>query len=121
MPTLEEIIEPLGDRVGVKLTTIAEKRSSGLWLTEGARREIEGGNRPMQGEVFALGNEMAEAELDDSLDGMPVLRVGDIVVFGKFSGVELRIGEDRVILLRRGDIIARIKPTDEEVKVKVSA
>ena len=83
-------LRPMYDRVLVKRVDEAEKSKGGLFLPETAKE------KPMQGEVLAIGQGRLgdDGEINDL-----AVKVGDIVVFGKYAGSEIKVsGEDRVIL-----------------------
>jgi len=93
MPVARRIfmqLRPMYDRVLVKRVDEAEKSKGGLFLPETAKE------KPMQGEVLAIGQGRLgdDGEINDL-----AVKVGDIVVFGKYAGSEIKVsGEDRVIL-----------------------
>ena len=83
-------VRPLYDRVLVKRSDEPSRSSGGLYIPESAKE------KPMQGEVLAVGN--GHLSDDGSLSPLQV-QVGDKVVFGKYSGTEIKVaGEDRIIL-----------------------
>lgn len=117
--SLAESIEPMPGRIAVKVKDFEEVRAkSGLYLTEGAMRQVQGGEKPVQGVVIALAAPDATVVDDEEYDNDTALKVGDRVVFGKYSGVELARGRERIIILRTQDIICRITQPSVEVKVK---
>jgi chaperonin GroES len=90
------IVEPIGDRVLVKVLEEETTTPSGIVLPETAKE------KPQQGIVVAVGESLYEEE------SIPV-EVGDKVMFAKFSGTEIKLeGEDHLIL-EINDILARIK------------
>lgn len=74
-------IKPLGDRILVKQLTAEEVTKSGIVLPDTAEKE-----KKAQGEIVALGNGGEVARLG--------LKLGDRVVFGKYSGEEIELDED---------------------------
>ena len=91
-------IRPLGDRVVIKQLAAEEKTKSGLYLADSAKE------KPQEGEVLAVGpGKVLES---GALAPMPV-KVGDIVLFAKYSGTELKHeGETYIILNADRDILA---------------
>lgn len=91
-------IRPLGDRVVIKQLAAEEKTKSGLYLADSAKE------KPQEGEVLAVGpGKVLES---GALAPMPV-KVGDIVLFAKYSGTELKHeGETYIILNSERDILA---------------
>jgi len=88
-------IEPIGDRVLVKVLEEESQTPSGIILPETAKE------KPQRGIVVAVG----EGEGEE----LPPVEVGDKVIFAKYSGTEIELeGEDHLIL-EISDILARIK------------
>lgn len=86
-------IEPLGARVLIRPSEGEDKTASGLYLPETAKE------KPQQGTVEAVG----------SADDMTTdLKVGDVVIFPKYSGTEIKIGGVAYLLLDESDVLARI-------------
>ncbi|HEC23179.1 MAG TPA: co-chaperone GroES [Chloroflexi bacterium] len=86
-------IEPLGARVLIQPIKEELKTSSGLYLPETARE------KPQRGRVEAIG---------DPEEMTTPLEVGDVVLFAKYSGTEIRIDGTDYLLIEEGDILARI-------------
>ncbi len=86
-------IEPLGARILVKVVEQEAKTSSGILLPESAKE------KPQEGIVEALGSEE---------DLMTDLKVGDKVLFAKYSGTEIKQGDDTYLILNEDDILARL-------------
>ena len=90
-------IRPLHDRVVVKRME-EETTSSGGIVLPGSAAE-----KPQRGEVMAVGNgKVLDSGERRSLD----VKVGDQVLFGKYSGSEVKVGEDDVLVMREDDIMA---------------
>jgi chaperonin GroES len=89
-------IRPLFDRVLVQRNDEPTKTKSGLFLPETAKE------KPIEGVVIAAGN--GKVTEDGKVRPLAV-KVGDRIVFGKYSGTEIKVeGEDRLIL-REEDIL----------------
>ena len=89
-------VRPLFDRVLVKRNDEPTQTKSGLFLPETAKE------KPVEGTVVAVGNGRIA---DDGQVTPLTIKVGDRIVFGKYSGTEIKIdGEDRLIL-REDDIL----------------
>ncbi len=86
-------IEPLGARVLVKILEQEAKTSSGILLPESAKE------KPQEGIIEAVGNE------EDMTTG---LAVGDKVLFAKYSGTEIKQGDDTYLILNEDDVLARL-------------
>ncbi len=93
-------LQPLGDRIVVKPALPEEKTAGGLLLSRDSQE------KPQQGEVVAVGagrrNKMGERIALD-------VAVGDQVLYGKFGGNEVKIGEETYLILREEDIYAIVK------------
>lgn len=93
------LIEPLFDRVVLKeVKENTTKSTSGLVLPETSQE------KPLIGEVVAIGNGLTAdgKQLDMAVN------VGDKVVYSKYAGINFRIDGVEVVLIRQGDILARI-------------
>ncbi len=94
-------IQPLGDRVLVKVLETPEITASGIVLPDSAKE------KKAEGEIIAIGNGKEVKELG--------LSIGDIVVFGKYSGDEIEIeGVEHKILkanddVKESDVLAVVK------------
>ncbi len=89
-------IRPLHDRVIVKRVKEEEKTKGGIIIPDTAKE------KPIEGEVIAVGN--GKILEDGSVRKLDV-KVGDRILFGKYSGTEVKVdGEDRLIL-REDDIL----------------
>jgi chaperonin GroES len=89
-------LRPLQDRVIVRQSSAEEKTASGIVLPDSAKE------KPTKGKVIAVG----PGKLDDK--GRPMelgLRVGDTVYYGKYSGTEVEIDGDKLVILREGDVL----------------
>jgi chaperonin GroES len=92
--------KPLHDRVLVKRVEAEEKTPGGIIIPDTAKE------KPVEGEVLAVGS----GARDESGKLQPLdVKVGDRVLFGKWSGTEVRIdGEDRLIL-KESDIFGMVE------------
>ncbi|MBN67847.1 MAG: co-chaperone GroES [Gimesia sp.] len=90
-------IRPLQDRVVIK--RLEEERTSpgGIVIPDSATE------KPIKGEVIAVGNgKKLESGTVQALD----VKVGDKVLFGKYSGTEVKLDGDEVVVMREDDIMA---------------
>lgn len=93
----ETKLRPLDDRVIVRVKDEAEQVEGGIVLPESAQK------KPQEGEVLAVG----PGRLSDKGERVPVdVKVGDTVVFAKYGGTEIKLGDDEVLILRADDILA---------------
>jgi len=94
-------IQPLGDRVVVKVIEAQEEKTkSGLYVPDTAKE------KPQEAEILAVG----PGALNDKGERIPVdLAVGDKVIFSKYGGMEIKYdGEEYMILNAERDILAKI-------------
>jgi chaperonin GroES len=93
-------IQPVGDRVLVKLLDQEEKSPGGIILPDTAKE------KPQEGKVMAVGKGRL---LEDGTVRPLELKVGDTVLFAKYSGTEVTHGEKEFLILREDDILAVVK------------
>ena len=89
-------VAPLADRVVVKATEETEQMRGGLYIPDTAKE------KPQQGEVIVVGPGRTE-------DGKRVpmeVKAGDKVLYGKYSGTEVTIEGEQLLILRESDILA---------------
>ncbi|RAI83721.1 co-chaperone GroES [Algoriphagus yeomjeoni] len=85
-------IKPLADRVLVQPAAAEEKTASGLYIPDTAKE------KPQKGTVVAVGN----GKKDEPL----TVKVGDTVLYGKYSGTELSVEGSDYLIMRESDIFA---------------
>jgi chaperonin GroES len=89
-------LRPLQDRVIVKQSEAEEKTKSGILLPDAAKE------KPTKGKVVAVG----PGKLDDNGKATEIgLRVGDTVYYGKYSGTDVEIDGQKLVILREADIL----------------
>lgn len=88
-------IKPLADRVVVKALPAEEKTAGGLYIPDTAKE------KPVQGEIIAVGPGKVT---DDGKRQSPEVKVGDVVLYGKYSGTEVTIGSEEYLIMRESDI-----------------
>jgi chaperonin GroES len=98
MATATEIkVKPLADRVVVKASEEAETMRGGLYIPDTAKE------KPQQGEVMAVG----PGKLSDEGKRIEMeLKVGDKVLYGKYSGTEVTVDNEQYLILRESDVLA---------------
>jgi len=89
-------VAPLADRVVIKAIEEAEQMRGGLYIPDTAKE------KPQQGEIIAVGPGRYE---DGKLIPMGV-KVGDKVLYGKYSGTEVTIDGENYLILRESDVLA---------------
>jgi chaperonin GroES len=92
-------IQPLGDRVIVKAVEPAEVMRGGIIIPDTAKE------KPMEGHIVAAGKGKM---IDGRLIPME-LKVGDRVLYGKYSGTEVKINDEEYLIMREEDVLAIVK------------
>jgi chaperonin GroES len=90
-------IRPLSDRIVVKRAAALETTKGGIIIPDTAKE------KPVEGEVVAVGNGKI---LKSGKVQPPDVKVGDKILFGKYSGTEVKIDGEEHTLLREDDILA---------------
>jgi chaperonin GroES len=90
-------VRPLHDRVLVRRKEEENKSAGGIILTNSAKE------KPMQGEIIAIGN--GKISSSGSLIEMSV-KIGDKVLFGKYSGTDIKFNDEELLMMREEDIMA---------------
>jgi chaperonin GroES len=93
-------IRPLHDRVIVKRVEEEKTSAGGIVIPDSATE------KPSRGEILAVGNGTA---LDNGDVRALEVKVGDTVLFGKYSGTEVKMGIDEVLVMREEDIMGIIE------------
>ena len=89
-------IRPLHDRVIVKRIEEERKTPGGIVLPDSATE------KPIRGKVFAVG----KGKIADNGEVRPLdVKVGDLVLFGKYSGTEVKVDGDELLVMREEDIM----------------
>ncbi len=91
-------ITPLEDRVVILPTDEAESMRGGLYIPDTAKE------KPTMGEVIAVGPGRVEKGARVPMD----LKVGDKVIYGKYSGTPYTAGGDEVIIIKASDVLAKL-------------
>ena len=87
-------IKPLADRVLV-LPAQAEEKVGGIIIPDTAKE------KPQRGKIVATGNGTKDEEM--------ILKEGDIVLYGKYSGTEIKLDGEEYIVVRQNDILAIVE------------
>src|SRR3989442_7007888 len=91
-------VYPLDDRVGIRPMEETETMKGGLYIPDPAK------GKPIQGEIIAVGPGGGEK-------GEPVpmeLKAGDRVIYGKYSGTQVELEGEEIILIKESDVIAKL-------------
>lgn len=100
-------IRPLYDRIVVKRIDEKETSRNGIIIPDSAQE------KPQQGEVLAVGN--GKRMEDGTLSPLDV-KVGDRVLFGKYSGTETKLVGTEYMILREDDVLAILDPAPKKTK-----
>ena len=92
-------VKPLGERVFVKVSESEEKTAGGILLPDSAKE------KPQVGEIMAVGS--GKRNDDGSHQEMEV-KIGDKVLYSKYAGTDIKLGNDEYVLLAEKDILAII-------------
>lgn len=85
-------IKPLADRVVIKPAVAEEKSQGGIIIPDTAKE------KPLKGEVVAVGKGTKDRAME--------LKVGDVVLYGKFAGTEIDIEGEKVLIMKESDVLA---------------
>jgi chaperonin GroES len=90
-------LKPLADRIVVRPMEAEEKTASGLYIPDSAKE------KPMQGEIVAAG---PGKKSDDGTTIAMEVKVGDKVLYGKYSGTEVTVDGEEYLMMRESDLFA---------------
>lgn len=93
-------VNPLGDRVLVRQDEEIQKTEGGIFLPETAKEA------PQYGTVVRTG---PGKQLDNGQTRELTVKEGDKIIFGKYSGTKVKIGQDELLFMREDDIIAIVE------------
>lgn len=95
---MADTIKPLADRVVVKPIEREKMSKGGIVLPDTAKE------KPQEGKVIAVG----DGRLSDDGKRVPMsVAVGDIVIYSKYGGTEIKINDEELMILRESDILAK--------------
>lgn len=86
------MIKPLADRVLIEPKEAETKTASGIFIPDTAKE------KPQQGTVIAVG----PGKIDEPME----VKVGDVVLFGKYAGTEVAVEEKKYLIVKQSDILA---------------
>lgn len=93
-------LKPLADRVVVRPIEEEDKTPGGIILPDTAKE------KPMRGEVTAVG----KGRLTDNGERVAMdVKVGDVVIYGKYSGTDFKMNDEDYLVLRESDILAIVE------------
>ena len=85
-------IRPLGTRVVVKVQEAETKTKSGIYIPDSAKE------KPQRGEIVAAGKGTKDEEME--------LKVGDVVLYGKYAGTKVEFDGEEYLIMNQSDILA---------------
>ena len=95
---MAESLKPLADRVVVKPSEKERVSKGGIVLPDTVKE------KPQEGEVIAVG----DGRLSEDGKRLPMdVKVGDIVIYAKYGGTEIKIEDEEFMILRESDILAK--------------
>ena len=89
-------VSPLADRVVIKALEETEQMRGGLYIPDTAKE------KPQQGEIVAVG----PGRFDEGKRVPMDVKVGDKVLYGKYSGTEITLDSEQFLILRESDVLA---------------
>jgi len=102
-------VDPLADRVVVRSLEDAERTPGGLFIPDSAKE------KPQQGRVIAAGNGKSK---DDGKRVPLDVKAGDTILFGKYSGQEIKLDGEDYLIMREDEVLAVIEDGGETKKKK---
>lgn len=85
-------IQPLADRVLVRPVAAETKTAAGIIIPDSAKE------KPLRGEIIAVGQGTKDEQM--------ILKAGDHVLYGKYSGTEIEINDEKLLIMRQSDVLA---------------
>jgi chaperonin GroES len=89
-------VAPLSDRIVIRATADGEAMRGGLYIPDTAKE------KPQQGEIIAVGPGRFEKDKRVPMD----VKVGDKVLYGKYTGAEVTIDGEQLLIIREADVLA---------------
>ena len=101
----EELLEfaPIGDRVLIKRVVASDVSKGGIIIPDQAL------DKPQEGQILAIG----EGKIEDGKLVPLRLKIGDRVLFGKYSGCEIKLNEEELVIMREEEVMGVLKPRNK--------
>ena len=93
-------IHPLDDRIVVEPMEAETKTAGGILIPDTAKE------KPQKGKVVAVGPGKL---LEDGKRATPAVKKGDIVLYAKYGGSEVKVGEKEYLIMRESDVLAKVE------------
>ena len=100
-------IRPLYDRIVVRRIEQSEERQGGLFIPDSAKE------KPQEGEVVAVGK---GKRLEDGSVAPVDVQAGDRILFGKYSGSEIKVDGEELLIMREDDVLGVIEDAAKKSK-----
>jgi chaperonin GroES len=91
--------KPLYDRIAVEPTSQEEKTAGGIFIPDTAKE------KPMQGKVVSVGEGY---RLENGNISPLKVKVGDVVLYGKWAGTEVKVGDANLVIMKESDVFGII-------------
>jgi chaperonin GroES len=93
-------VKPLHDRIIVKRLESEERTAGGIIIPDSAKE------KPVQGKVMAVG----DGKKDDKGNRLPIdVKVGDRVLFSRYGGTDIKVGDEELLIMREDDILGIVE------------
>ena len=100
-------VRPLHDRILIQRLDEGEQKIGGIIIPDTARE------KPQQGKVIAAGTGKVR---DDGTRQLPDVKAGDLILFGKYSGQEIKLDGEEYIIMREDEVLGVIEGGDAKKK-----
>lgn len=93
-------IRPLQDRIIVQRMDSEEKTAGGIYIPDSAKE------KPQRGKVVAVGK--GKVREDGTIQPLD-LKANDVILFGKYAGTEVKVGDDELLIMREEDVLGVVE------------
>ncbi len=100
-------VRPLHDRIIIQRLEEGEQKVGGIIIPDSAKE------KPQQGKVIAAGTAKVK---DDGTRQAPDVKAGDLILFGKYSGQEIKLDGEDYLIMKEDEILAVIEDADMKNK-----
>ncbi len=100
-------VRPLHDRIIIQRLEEGEQKVGGIIIPDSAKE------KPQQGKVIAAGSGKVK---DDGTRQAPDVKAGDLILFGKYSGQEIKLDGEDYLIMKEDEILAGIEDADMKNK-----
>ncbi len=100
-------VRPLHDRIVIKRLEEGEQKVGGIIIPDTAKE------KPQQGKVIAAG---AGKVKDDGTRQLPDVKAGDLILFGKYSGQEIKLDGEDYLIMKEDEVLGVIEGADMKNK-----